>query len=142
MPSNKKLVKKKAAPKKINGAALYKHWIKALESGELVQAREALCKVDEQGNRSYCCLGVLCRIAKPAGFKKWYGGMLAFRGFGTQTTTELPDDLRELVGLTPTQQNGLMVLNDDLGFSFKQIARRLRVRNFTPRTLAVDEKVK
>ena len=35
-----------------------KRWVAALRSGEYKQCRNTLCKIDKDGNRSYCCLGV------------------------------------------------------------------------------------
>jgi hypothetical protein len=34
-------------------------WVKALRSGKYRKTREVLCKVAENGNKSWCCLGVL-----------------------------------------------------------------------------------
>lgn len=38
-------------------------WIDALRSGDYDQGQGALVKIDEQGECSYCCLGVLAHIA-------------------------------------------------------------------------------
>lgn len=41
-------------------AAIKQKWVTALRSGDYLQARGALRK----GKDGYCCLGVLCRVAK------------------------------------------------------------------------------
>ena len=43
-------------------------WLDALRSGEYEQTSGALKKVDDEGNYSYCCLGVLCDLVAP---DKW-----------------------------------------------------------------------
>lgn len=42
-------------------------WVTALRSGEFKQGRGALFGSDDQGNPSYCCLGVLSKLAVDAG---------------------------------------------------------------------------
>jgi hypothetical protein len=37
-------------------------WVQALRSGEYKQGRTALCRVYEDGSKTYCCLGVLCDL--------------------------------------------------------------------------------
>lgn len=39
-----------------------KKWTKALRSGKYKQGRNRLCGIDSKGNKSYCCLGVLCDL--------------------------------------------------------------------------------
>lgn len=34
-------------------------WINALTSGEYKQTRDILCRINSDGSKSYCCLGVL-----------------------------------------------------------------------------------
>lgn len=38
-------------------------WVKALRSGEFEQGEGMLCKVGADGQRRYCCLGVLSQLA-------------------------------------------------------------------------------
>ena len=45
-------------------------WISALLSGDYKQTTGALCRTDESGNESYCCLGVLTELAVEAGVIK------------------------------------------------------------------------
>lgn len=42
---------------------LIEKWLEALESGKYKQGKECLVREDEKGRR-YCCLGVVCLIAK------------------------------------------------------------------------------
>ena len=35
-----------------------KIWVEALKSGKYSQCAGQLCKIDEAGNKSYCCLGL------------------------------------------------------------------------------------
>jgi hypothetical protein len=37
-------------------------WFEALRSGDYTQATGALCRVDDEGNSSYCCVGVLDEV--------------------------------------------------------------------------------
>ncbi len=39
-----------------------KEWIKALRSKEYKQGEQFLCPISYDGRRSYCCLGVACKI--------------------------------------------------------------------------------
>lgn len=42
--------------------AIMNKWVKALRSGKYKQCKEDLCQVDDKGNLSYCCLGVLTQL--------------------------------------------------------------------------------
>ena len=42
-------------------------WVDALRSGEFEQTKGQLGRVEEDGSRSYCCLGVLCELAAREG---------------------------------------------------------------------------
>lgn len=39
-----------------------KKWVKALRSGKYKKTTGMLCKVAKNGNKSYCCLGVLTEL--------------------------------------------------------------------------------
>jgi hypothetical protein len=39
-------------------------WMKALRSGDYVQGIGALCYAQRDGTKKYCCLGVLCELAR------------------------------------------------------------------------------
>lgn len=53
-------------------------WVKALRSGEYKKTAGMLCKVAKNGNKSYCCLGVLTDLYnKEHGIPRTvYGGYL------------------------------------------------------------------
>lgn len=94
-------------------------WVIGLRSGEYRQGKSWLKTPDG----AYCCLGVLCEIA----------GILGDDGqvIGTRPSSVgiMPADFAEHMGMT---QNGmhrhggsskqLTIMNDQLGFSFRQIA--------------------
>lgn len=42
--------------------AIMNKWVKALRSGKYKQCKADLCQVDDKGNLSYCCLGVLTQL--------------------------------------------------------------------------------
>jgi len=42
-------------------------WVAALRSGEYLQGRGKLERVEEDGTSYFCCLGVLCKLAEQAG---------------------------------------------------------------------------
>lgn len=42
-------------------------WTEALRSGEYMQGTGNLCKVDTDGNKEYCCLGVACEMYQKHG---------------------------------------------------------------------------
>lgn len=48
-------------------------WLKALRSGEYAQTKNKLCHIGENGERSFCCLGVLSDIAVKEGACEWRG---------------------------------------------------------------------
>lgn len=41
---------------------IMKKWVKALRSGKYRKTTGQLCKVAQNGNKSYCCLGVLTEL--------------------------------------------------------------------------------
>lgn len=53
-------------------------WVKALRSGKYKKTTSQLCKVAQNGNKSYCCLGVLTDLYnKEHGIPRTvYGGYL------------------------------------------------------------------
>lgn len=53
----------KLLPKK-ERIKIFEQWIKELRSGKRKQGKGHLCKIEEDGTISECCLGVLCDITK------------------------------------------------------------------------------
>lgn len=96
-------------------------WIEALRSGEYLQGRNQLCnKVD--GEKVFCCLGVLADIHPELYFSEEY---LSFFGRFGSHDSDLPDDILNSVGLDKIDQEDLIQLNDQLGYSFDEIADHL-----------------
>lgn len=46
-------------------------WVSALRSGEYAQGRNYLRQIDHQDVPQFCCLGVLCDLAKQDGIATW-----------------------------------------------------------------------
>lgn len=109
-------------------AMLKKKWIAALRSGEYMQGRNYLC-LDTSEGRQYCCLGVLCIVAKlePVLTTKIAMGepltatVVAFDG----ATKTLPDKFRVEQDLSSSTMLTLASFNDAFGDrrkSFPEIA--------------------
>lgn len=95
-------------------------WTAALRDGSHQQGRATLCYEFHDGMRAYCCIGVLCDVADPQGWRhnsvvashidhQWGETQLSIRG------------LRE-VGLTEEEQEELVYLNDVDKLDFPAIA--------------------
>lgn len=95
---------------------LKKEWLKALRSGKYRQAREMLRTTWNKHN-SYCCLGVLARVAGA----KFYDGVPTLDGMSIgDGDVEYLDD--GFAGLSRTTQEKLVKMNDEDGVNFNQIA--------------------
>lgn len=77
-------------------------WVAALRSGEYQQGRGYLNRTDDEGTK-YCCLGVLCEIARAEGLEldvhfadDGHSGTTYYDGY----STVLPDAVEEWAGLT------------------------------------------
>jgi len=46
-------------------------WLAALRSGEYVQGKGNLLSIEESGEHSFCCLGVLCDLHSRETGQKW-----------------------------------------------------------------------
>jgi hypothetical protein len=122
--------------------------LEALRGGEYRQTLQALCKQDDQGNRSFCCLGVLTDVAIKNGLvglteRINYGVNVGYAEEGSKYPAEnlLPPSVARWYGLPhvdpellPTSEQaeefGLVhdeqyeatELNDGAGLNFGQIA--------------------
>jgi len=47
--------------------AVFAEWMRRLRSGDYKQTNGVLCRIEDDGSRSYCCLGVLTEMATEAG---------------------------------------------------------------------------
>ena len=96
-------------------------WIDALRSGKYKQARKRLYRQETKG---YCCLGVLCDIAKPEG---WDGIGIEINEPGEAVYYDfqkLPTVTRVSFGIPEKVCADLMGMNDK-GKTFKTIAKHI-----------------
>lgn len=95
-------------------------WVQALRSGKYKQGRGCLKSVDSP-DETYCCLGVLCVLAKKA-------GVITLREY--KNDLNLPEKVVKWSGLSTnngsfelkTRKSSLVTLNDDRRKSFSEIA--------------------
>jgi hypothetical protein len=99
---------------------LKEKWIKALRSGEYTQGRGALRSTTKNGT-CYCCLGVLADIVDHDAWRDdqpWNGKTLSIWKNEQDATLEKSC---EEVGLSMSEQNLLMHLNDSRSYTFDEI---------------------
>jgi hypothetical protein len=104
-------------------------WAALLESGEFTQTQQVLR--DEQG---YCCLGVACELyRRETGQGRWdensyhVVGRFFFRDDDGDANGELPTArVREWFGLSAGTMHRFAALNDNLQWTFAQIAAVVR----------------
>lgn len=98
-------------------ATLKAKWVAALRSGKYKQGKGYLQRTPGK----FCCLGVLCNVIDPAGWKGLkYDGRAA----------TLPDSVQEMCGINEvcsfTMSNDVptdgATMNDNWGWTFDQIA--------------------
>jgi hypothetical protein len=100
-------------------------WIEALESGKYKQTDSVL-----ERNGSFCCLGVLCKLAEEEGVvERQDNGHTVYYG---RWSAELPPEVVEWAGMAGHggQRKGcrrtLVYLNDTSRYSFQSIAKVIR----------------
>jgi hypothetical protein len=113
-------------------------WVQALRSGEFKQDNGRLAKIDAQGNKSYCCLGVACEVAVRDGLlldvvekegicECCTPKYLTFDG----EPNHLPPSVQAWLGLPrPNPRVGILSateLNDMTKMSFDEIADRIEI---------------
>lgn len=116
-------------------------WVEALRSGEYEQTMGVLCRVSEEGEKSYCCLGVACEV-----YRKEVGGLgtsvdgtlVRFGGKKRGEVAVLPERVRDWLGLATSSGHtgkcdglaniALTSYNDHHGWSFKKIAAHIERR--------------
>lgn len=77
-------------------------WIENLTNGRYEQARGSLVKVEEDGSKRFCCLGVLCDMAVQAGVvpEPVIGADGYHYGYGAQADfSVLPNEVAEWAGI-------------------------------------------
>lgn len=98
-------------------------WLKALRSGEYAQGRERLLTEEENGEHSFCCLGVLCDLYSRETGYQWekrshsWNGNVSFKYCDTMP----PSEVDSWSGLDSYAEDHLASMNDG-GKSFKVIA--------------------
>lgn len=118
--------------------ALKDKWLAALRSGEYKQGMNCLMQESPEGERSYCCLGVLCDVSDTGEWEQrtvggevqeqFYWRSMDNQGRPTINTADVPDHLAKPWGLLERseplsdKQSRLMHMNDDGQFSFNEIA--------------------
>ncbi len=100
-------------------AELKQRWVDALRSGNYEQGHHALCNVEADGSKSYCCLGVLQDVAGEVEFLHLDDGGLRPKGFPSS-------EWMETHGITDGGRKSTMYdlaqMNDSGGKSFREIA--------------------
>ena len=108
-------------------------WVAALRSGDYQQARERLAHQNEDGVRSYCCLGVALDLGFIPG--EWVQdesydsasyGFLPIEEVGVSLACRGMLNKKELgrLGLSQTRQDVLIIMNDG-GKPFTEIADKI-----------------
>lgn len=111
-------------------------WVAALESGKYRQTTRQLVNCIN-GERSYCCLGVLCEVIKEmdgpvkdtifsgAALQNYAGFQFVTSEGSTGMFSSLNDEALKWTGLNQIVQSTLISMNDS-GASFPEIAKWLK----------------
>lgn len=104
-------------------------WVRTLESGHFLQTSGTLCRVERDGNYSFCCLGIAHEVLVENGIncKKTKimsdGGLYDYSLMKLKGSCgNLQPDIRLSLGLP---ERYLSDINDD-GYSFEEIAFIIR----------------
>lgn len=106
-------------------------WVTALRSGDYTQCTGHLTKVDENGKKSHCCLGVLCDLAIKSGVVHVQAEVKAAHSGQKYLTYNggphyLPHEVRDWAGIEEGNPRvGSQFLadwNDEYGLDFSRIA--------------------
>lgn len=111
-------------------------WLAALRSGGYKQTQGALCRVNAEGERSYCCLGVLTDLAEKRGIvqsardarnrMQYFDDNSVNREAGVLLPSVLEwSGVDDSTGYLPRDVDGyeaLTGLNDEGNYTFEQIA--------------------
>lgn len=96
---------------------LKQEWIKALRSGSYTQGKSQL-----RTTKGYCCLGVLCDVVNPHGWRLAGGNAWVFDG---NHQICISKELREQAGISNDELSRVMRMNDAENKSFEEIANYL-----------------
>jgi hypothetical protein len=105
-----------------------KKWIEALRSGDYEQSAGVLHAIDEQGNDSFCCLGVACKLYEEDGDIQVDRHAVLVRYDGYKGI--LPDAVLTWLGtktamgeyIHPDGKTGSLISLNDTGSTFDEIA--------------------
>lgn len=111
-----------------------RQWVAALRSGEFKRGKTALRQKAEDGEETYCCLGVACELAVRDGVipPAQDNGTYLYRY--VTSTGYLPEEVRDWLGLDSTAGDlqfpvsrhagvyNLALANDEYGWDFERIA--------------------
>jgi hypothetical protein len=98
-------------------------WIEALLSGKYKQGQASLRLTLVNGKQVHCCLGVLCDILDPDGWKEL--GDEDVHIHKSKRGEYLSEEALSLIGMTRAQQQKYYQLNDN-GWAFKTIAEDIK----------------
>lgn len=101
-------------------ADIKRRWIEALRSGEFVQNTDGYLRhIDEEGNVSWCGLGVLCHVVDPES-DKFITGKAEVLPTTIQLVAGLASNNPEL--LTDYGRSEIAEINDFKSYDFHQLA--------------------
>lgn len=97
-----------------------KQWLAALNSGKYKQGQEELLCIDEDGDKYYCCLGVLCNLWAKEKHKKMPRCNDVLEALP-------PDEILEWAGLSYADADRLSKINDynDVD-QFKKVSKEIK----------------
>ena len=109
--------------------ALNKEWIKELRSGKHKQGKTALCRINADGDKLYCCLGIAVDLVLKIEGVKRVIGWLEFDGEESILSEEAQQRLGLISPIGATYQRklneenrSLSALNDSYNYTFGMIA--------------------
>lgn len=95
-------------------------WLRALRGGKYQQGHGKLRHTDDSGDK-YCCLGVLCDLVDPTG---WKPPGTNSAGYYHKEASGYPSaEVRAIAELASDDENTLVALNDGRRASFLEIAK-------------------
>lgn len=105
-------------------------WLEALESGEYNQCVGALWRIDDDGKKGYCCLGVATELLDSESSFMWSRAYDSKASYGCSAPKSVVAKLklRSSEGSTKNSDKyeELIGLNDNFKLSFKEIASHIR----------------
>jgi hypothetical protein len=98
-------------------------WVKALRSGEYTQGHDYLCRTNDMtGKNHFCCLGVLCEVMGLETEVRGLGFGIKYKFDDFESSTSLPGRLGRQLGVSASDADILVGMNDSGGKSFEEIA--------------------